>query len=446
MTVTNKYLEVLKRVLTDTISKELKEKFFLDTLTDEEIESILIADIDSYAKDGRINPEQAETMIGIPRLTNIQECINEVIKNNIEGDLIETGVWRGGATIFMAACLKAHGDNRNVYVADSFEGLPRPDKRFPADKKDKHYTKEFLKVNLETVKNNFRKYNLLGPNVKFIKGFFSESLRKPPFEKLSILRLDGDMYSSTWQVLTSLYDKLSDGGFCIIDDYHLPACKKAVDDFRKTNKIDDEIIRVDWTGVYWVKNKKPNYMTIQKMYEIKCGTPSDINELLPYLKLYSDHCEHVTEMGTRKCVSIYAFLASKAKRVVAYDIEKQPEVDECIAICKKEKRDFKFHEVNVLIVELEETDMLTIDTFHTYSQLSAELKLHSGKVRKYIAMHDTDTYGITGEQPYLKQGHSGMNDGKGLLEAINEFLIENPEWRISMKVNKNNGLTILEKI
>lgn len=437
-------LNLLKRVLTDTISPEMKEKFFSDSLTSEEIDLILKAPFDPNAGDGRINPESADTMIGIPRLTNIQHCIEQVIKNNVEGDLIETGVWRGGACIFMAACLKEHGDNRKVYVADSFEGLPKPDKKFPADKKDKHHKIEFLKVDLETVKDNFKKYGLLDSNIHFIKGFFSESFKEVPFKKLSILRLDGDMYSSTWDVLTSLYAKLSDGGFCIIDDYHLPACKKAVNDFRKQNNIEDEIVRIDWTGVYWVKNKI-NYMTIEQKYLEKCEIPSDINQLLPYLKRYADECRHVTELGVRQPTSTYALLASKAKVIVSYDIETQPEVAECIAICKKEKRDWKFIEADVLKIEIEETDFLWIDTFHTYSQLKAELKLHAKKARKYIGFHDTHTYGVNGEPPYLSQGHSGMNDGKGLLEAINEFLVENPEWKISMKVNRNNGLTVIER-
>lgn len=187
-------------------------------------------------------------------------------------------------------------------------------------------------------------------------------------------------------------------------------------------------------------------MTIHEKYLEKCNTPSDINQLLPYLLLYASHCEHVTEFGVRQPTSTYALLASKAKTVFSYDIETQPEVAECIALCKKEKRDWTFVEADVLKVEIEETDFIWIDTFHTYSQLKAELKLHAHKARKYIGFHDTHTYGINGEPAYLKQGHSGMNDGKGLLEAINEFLVANPDWKISMKKNHNNGITILERI
>lgn len=253
-TVSN-YLNILKRVLTDTASEDIREKFFSDfsQLTQEVIDAEIFAVEDYDAHQGRVQPVRAETMIGVPRLDNIEQCIRSVVENGIEGDVIETGVWRGGACIFMRAVLNELESDKVVYLADSFEGLPKPDKKYKADKGDQHHTIEFLKVDVDSVKDNFRKYGLLDDRVKFIKGFFSESLKSVPFEKLSILRLDGDMYSSTWDVLTRLYGKLSIGGFCIIDDYHLPACKKAVDDYREQNNITDELIQIDWTGYYWQK-------------------------------------------------------------------------------------------------------------------------------------------------------------------------------------------------
>jgi hypothetical protein len=108
-------------------------------------------------------------MIGLKRLDNIQFCIENIIKNNIEGDLIETGVWRGGATIFMRAVLAAYDiTDRRVFVADSFEGLPKPNEnKYPADKSDLHHTKEFLAVSIDDVKANFEKYGLLDDRVVF---------------------------------------------------------------------------------------------------------------------------------------------------------------------------------------------------------------------------------------------------------------------------------------
>ena len=107
--------------------------------------------------EGTYYPKRAHTMIGMKRLQNIQDCFEDVIRNDIEGDLIETGVWRGGATIFMKGLVDFYGVNRKVFVADSFEGLPPPDpSKYPADKGDKHSTYKFLSVSLEEVKENFR--------------------------------------------------------------------------------------------------------------------------------------------------------------------------------------------------------------------------------------------------------------------------------------------------
>ena len=205
--------------------------------------------------EGMVWPMKADTMIGLKRLDNIQFCVENVLKDNIQGDLIETGVWRGGACIFMRAILAAYGiTDRRVFVADSFEGLPKPDeKEYPQDKEDKLWIERFLSVSKEEVENNFRRYGLLDEQVVFLKGWFKDTLPSAPIEKLSVMRLDGDMYQSTMESLTYLYPKLSDGGYCIIDDYSLKGCKAAVDDFRAKNGIKNTLCRIDWTGVYWRK-------------------------------------------------------------------------------------------------------------------------------------------------------------------------------------------------
>ena len=193
-------------------------------------------------------------MIGLKRLENLQHCITEVIRRNVPGDLIETGVWRGGASIFMRAILKAYGDqSRAIWVADSFEGLPRPDGRYPQDTGDTHWKhKRTLGISLEQVKANFSRYGLLDEQVRFLVGWFKDTLPLAPIKQLAVLRLDGDMYSSTMDALESLYHKLSPGGYAIIDDYGaVPACKRAVDDFRAANHISEELRSIDWTGVFW---------------------------------------------------------------------------------------------------------------------------------------------------------------------------------------------------
>lgn len=203
---------------------------------------------------GRDWPARGESMIGLKRMDNIQYCVETALDEDIEGDLIETGVWRGGATIFMRGILSAYGDTkRKVWVADSFQGLPRPDaRRYPADMNDELHRYFSLRVGEDQVKNNFRRYCLLDDQVVFLVGWFKETLSVAPIEKLAILRLDGDMYESTMQAIEALYPKLSIGGFCIVDDYGMvPGCHQAISDYRDANDITDEIVDIDGQGVYW---------------------------------------------------------------------------------------------------------------------------------------------------------------------------------------------------
>src|SRR5205814_6734396 len=151
------------------------------------------------------------TMVGHRRLENIQMCVEDVLRNQVPGDLIETGVWRGGASIFMRAVLKAYGvTDRKVWLADSFEGLP-----VPKDENDGQDLSQvdYLKVSVEQVQANFARFGLLDDQVKFLKGWFSDTLPNRPVERLAILRLDGDLYSSTMDALRALYDRVSRGGY-----------------------------------------------------------------------------------------------------------------------------------------------------------------------------------------------------------------------------------------
>ena len=208
--------------------------------------------------EGRDWPAQADTMIGLKRLDQLQACIADVLANGIPGDLIETGVWRGGAAIFMCAVLEAYGDTaRLVWAADSFAGLPKPDGRHVQDTGDIHWRfRSALAITLEDVKANFARYGLLTERVRFLKGWFKDTLPAAPIERLAILRLDGDMYSSTMDVLENLYPKLSPGGYAIVDDYGaVPACRQAVTDYRSRHGIEEPIRTIDWTGVFWRKGR-----------------------------------------------------------------------------------------------------------------------------------------------------------------------------------------------
>ena len=204
---------------------------------------------------GRDWPSQAHSMIGNARMTNLRRIAEYVIEQRVPGDFIETGVWRGGACIMMRAVLKAYGVmDRRVWAADSFCGLPEPNPDVAADAGDSHHTFTELAVSLEQVRSNFAKYDLLDDRVRFLKGWFSETLPSAPIERLAILRLDGDMYESTMDGLVHLYDKVSAGGFVIVDDYGaVPACKKAVEDFRQSRRIEAPIQPIDGFGVFWQK-------------------------------------------------------------------------------------------------------------------------------------------------------------------------------------------------
>ncbi|MCI0702676.1 MAG: TylF/MycF family methyltransferase [Planctomycetia bacterium] len=201
-------------------------------------------------------PTVAHTMIGQLRLRNLRELAEQALAQGIPGDFIETGVWRGGACILLRAVLKAYGvTDRRVFAADSFEGLPRPNtEAYPADTGDAHHTFRELAIPLEQVQANFAKYGLLDNQVVFLKGWFKDTLPGAPIERLALLRLDGDMYESTTDGLSHLYDKVSLGGFVIVDDYGAtPNCRRAVDDFRRQRRIAEPLVNIDTLGVYWRK-------------------------------------------------------------------------------------------------------------------------------------------------------------------------------------------------
>lgn len=202
--------------------------------------------------DGRVWPLTGETMIGPARLEQLQSCVEEIVRTAVAGDLIETGTWRGGASIFMRGVLRAMDvTDRRVWVADSFRGLPEPDQRFPADRGDRHHRYSELAVSLELVRENFRRYGLLDDQVCFLEGWFKETLPTVSDVRWSLIRLDGDMYESTIDALENLYPRLSPGGFVVVDDGALPPCRQAVEDFRARNAISDPIESIDWTGIFW---------------------------------------------------------------------------------------------------------------------------------------------------------------------------------------------------
>jgi O-methyltransferase len=207
-------------------------------------------------------PLFAMTMTGRIRLDTIKMILEEVIVNHIPGDIVETGVWRGGLSIFMRGVLLAHHQSDRVsYLCDSFAGLP--ESKMNADERMKWDHAPYLEISDDRVKNHFILAGITDPEVVFVKGFFTYTMKPLSLmvQQLSILRLDGDMYESTVDVLYHLYDKLSVGGYAYIDDYspHFPA-REACDDFIQVHNFSPTVIVPDYFSGYW---KKTEQITIQ---------------------------------------------------------------------------------------------------------------------------------------------------------------------------------------
>jgi O-methyltransferase len=246
------YLDLLKRSLCDLLGPDTESALPQPDGT------VVVAPLANREdrETGNDWPVRGTTMVGLRRLDQLQSCTETIVADGIPGDLIETGVWRGGASILMSATLRSLGDtDRVVWLADSFEGLPKADaENYPVDAgADVLSTYDFLAVSEDRVRGALERYGVLDEQVRFLRGWFRDSL--PPLlgqNTWSLLRLDGDHYESTIVALESLYPDLSPGGFVVIDDYGAIAqCRQAVDDFRAANGIEDELHEIDWTGVWW---------------------------------------------------------------------------------------------------------------------------------------------------------------------------------------------------
>lgn len=255
------YVELIKKVLTASIYEEsawkIKEKksglgrYFLRLLKKRSLVIVKQRPLDLKKREsGEDWPMFGYTMTGHKRLNVLQDCIEKIIAENTPGDFVETGVWRGGSSIFMKALLNLHEvKQKKLWLADSFEGMPIP--KDAADGWDYSDT-DYLSVSLEQVKSNFEKFDLLDENVHFLKGWFSDTLPDAPISDISLLRLDGDLYSSTMDSLVNLYHKVVPGGFVIVDDYFSwPACKQAVTDYLQSHGLNPTIHQIDGTGAFW---------------------------------------------------------------------------------------------------------------------------------------------------------------------------------------------------
>jgi len=279
-------------------------------------------------------PSQALTMIGVKRLANLRALTETVIKENIPGDLIETGVWRGGACILMRAVLFAYNVyNRKIWVADSFAGLPPADEiKYPADVGSNFHKFKELAVSLEEVQGNFKFFELLDNQTEFLKGWFKDTLPTAKIDQLALMRLDGDMYESTIDALTCLYPKLSPNGFVIIDDYHIvPECKEAVNDYCRSLGIKPEIVEIDGVGIYWRKStenqlknweNKESQVTINSHSHIQSLYQSALNLSLKTInrlsKVITDRDDHIVKIE-RTIVDLDSKVIETSQLITEYE-------------------------------------------------------------------------------------------------------------------------------
>lgn len=202
---------------------------------------------------GLVWPAHALTMVGTKRLDNLRYCIESVISDSVEGDIVECGVWRGGASIYAAGVLMANNSDRHVWLCDSFDGLPLPESAKELRDIDQWMHGDVLSVPAFEVCMNFARHHLDSDRIHFIQGWFKDTL-KDLAVKIAVLRADGDMYASTKDILEGLYHKVTMGGYIIIDDYLvMESCHRAVDEFRREHGIYRPIQQIDQSGVFWRK-------------------------------------------------------------------------------------------------------------------------------------------------------------------------------------------------
>ncbi|HEY2317549.1 MAG TPA: TylF/MycF/NovP-related O-methyltransferase [Solirubrobacteraceae bacterium] len=255
------YLELLKLSLCDLAGAGTREvrwtgdrRVFWRSLTDEQQLA--------HRREGKDWPLDGLTMVGLARLGDLQRCVETIVAEGVPGDLIEAGAWRGGASILIRATLDSLGAaERTLWVADSFRGFPPADENAAAASSDRELEAHlsrigYLAPSLDTVRQYFARFGVDG-GVRFVPGFFEETMDGLRGGSWALIRLDADTYRATRLSLEALYDGLAPGGYVIVDDYFHPylpdSCRRAIDEFREGRGIEDPVEQIDWNGARWRK-------------------------------------------------------------------------------------------------------------------------------------------------------------------------------------------------
>ena len=268
----DRYLGLIKRALTGLTSVENELRLELMTRHPERMrDAEYVRDIRYREADMRERLERAKRLgelldgwpminahsfIGFHGLDHVERLAETVFADGIAGDFVDAGTWRGGSAIFMRALHEAFDQkHRQLWVADCFAGVPPPVSA-PDVAAGLDLTAErlpFMLASQQEVTENFMAFDLLDGGVRFLPGLFEDTLPDAPIGEIALLRMDGDLYTSTLDVLHALYDRIVPGGYVIVDDYALAPCRQAVDEFRSEHGITAPIERINWTIMHWRK-------------------------------------------------------------------------------------------------------------------------------------------------------------------------------------------------
>ncbi len=196
-------------------------------------------------------PLDGTTMVGLRRLDDLQACVEAVVADGVAGDLIEAGVWRGGASILVRATLDSLGaTDRDLWLADSFAGFTQSGRGELSQTPEDQWL-DYIAVSAGRVRENFRRLGYT-EGLRFVRGFFTDTMPGLAGRRWALIRLDGDTYDATRDCLKTLYPGLAPGGYAVIDDYGaVEDCRRAVDEYRERNGITEELETIDWTAVRW---------------------------------------------------------------------------------------------------------------------------------------------------------------------------------------------------
>jgi hypothetical protein len=224
-----------------------------------------------FTEEEKVNIKFVETMTmtSQERLISLSRAVDYLTANNIDGGIVECGVWRGGSMMLVAKRLMQHLDlSRKLYLFDTFEGMSQPNHKdvssisnkrakeeLESSKKSANLSNIWCYSSLDEVKSNIALTGYPQSNIFFIQGNVEKTLPSPLLNNIALLRLDTDWYESTYHELETLYDKVVCGGVIIIDDYgHWKGCKKAVDEFIEKRKLKIFLNRLDYTGRLIIKS------------------------------------------------------------------------------------------------------------------------------------------------------------------------------------------------